>query len=68
MASPAGRLLMTSYDYAPGVEPSELQTLWSLSFEKTTRGIAIIEPGTRNLEASASSLGGARFEVALPAL
>jgi PAS domain S-box-containing protein len=42
---------MTAYDYAPGVEPSELQTLWSLSFEKTTRGIAIIEPGTRNLVA-----------------
>jgi PAS domain S-box-containing protein len=38
---------MTPSDYAPGVEPSELQTLWSLSFEKSTRGIAIIEPGTR---------------------
>jgi PAS domain S-box-containing protein len=36
-------------DYAPGVEPSELQTLWALSFEKTTHGIAIIEPGTRKV-------------------
>jgi PAS domain S-box-containing protein len=42
---------MTASNYAPGVEPSELQTLWSLSFEKTTRGIAIIEPGTRHVVA-----------------
>ncbi|HEV7562503.1 MAG TPA: PAS domain S-box protein [Solirubrobacterales bacterium] len=42
---------MTASNYAPGVEPSELQTLWSLSFEKTTHGIAIIEPGTRRLVA-----------------
>jgi PAS domain S-box-containing protein len=42
---------MTPSDYAPGVEPSELQMLWSLSFEKTTRGIAIIEPETRNVVA-----------------
>jgi PAS domain S-box-containing protein len=42
---------MTPSDYAPGVEPSELQTLWSLSFEQTTRGIAIIEPGTRHVVA-----------------
>jgi PAS domain S-box-containing protein len=42
---------MTASDYAPGVEPTELQTLWSLSFEKTTRGIAIIEPGTRQVVA-----------------
>ncbi|MGV1049311.1 MAG: PAS domain S-box protein [Solirubrobacterales bacterium] len=42
---------MTPSDYAPGVEPSELRTLWSLSFEKTTRGIAIIEPVSRHVVA-----------------
>lgn len=42
---------MTPSDNAPGVEPTELQTLWSLSYEKTTRGIAIIEPGTRQVVA-----------------
>jgi PAS domain S-box-containing protein len=42
---------MTASDYAPGVEPTKLQTLWSLSFEKTTRGIAIIEAASRNVVA-----------------
>jgi PAS domain S-box-containing protein len=42
---------MTPSDYAPGVDPSELQDLWALSFERTTRGIAIIEPGTRHVVA-----------------
>jgi PAS domain S-box-containing protein len=42
---------MTPSDYAPGVEPSELQSLWALSFERTTRGIAIIEAGSRHVVA-----------------
>ncbi len=42
---------MTVFDYAPGVEPSELQVLWALSFERTTRGIAIIEPSDRHVVA-----------------
>ncbi|HET7444619.1 MAG TPA: PAS domain S-box protein [Solirubrobacterales bacterium] len=42
---------MTAFDYAPGVDPTELRTLWSLSFEKTTRGIAIIEARSRHVVA-----------------
>jgi PAS domain S-box-containing protein len=39
------------FDYAPEIEPSELRTLWELSFERTTRGIAIIDPRSRNVVA-----------------
>ncbi len=38
---------MNPSNYAPGVAPSKLRELWALSFEKTTRGIAIIEVQTR---------------------
>jgi PAS domain S-box-containing protein len=38
---------MNPSNYAPGIAPSKLHDLWALSFEKTTRGIAIIEVGTR---------------------
>jgi PAS domain S-box-containing protein len=38
---------MNPSNYAPGVAPSKLHDLWALSFEKTTRGIAIIEVRTR---------------------
>jgi PAS domain S-box-containing protein len=34
-------------NYVPGIAPSKLRDLWALSFEKTTRGIAIIEARTR---------------------
>jgi PAS domain S-box-containing protein len=40
---------MTVFDYAPDIEPSELQILWELSFERSPRGIAIITPSTRNV-------------------
>ncbi|HVO52775.1 MAG TPA: PAS domain S-box protein [Solirubrobacterales bacterium] len=40
---------MTVFDYAPDIEPSELQILWELSFERSPRGIAIIEPGQRHV-------------------
>jgi PAS domain S-box-containing protein len=40
---------MNSSNYAPGVEPSKLRDLWALSFEQTTRGIVIIEVGSRNV-------------------
>ncbi|HEX3241310.1 MAG TPA: PAS domain S-box protein [Solirubrobacterales bacterium] len=42
---------MNPINYAPGVAPDELRDLWSLSFEKTTRGIAIIDPKSRNVVA-----------------
>ncbi|MGE0066263.1 MAG: PAS domain S-box protein, partial [Solirubrobacterales bacterium] len=42
---------MTSAKHAPGVDPEKLRELWSLSFDKTTRGIAIIDPATRNVVA-----------------
>ena len=42
---------MTPFEYAPGVEPSDLQSLWALSYERTTRGIVIIEVATRNVVA-----------------
>jgi PAS domain S-box-containing protein len=42
---------MTHSNYAPGIAPEELRDLWSLSFEKTTRGIAIIDPKSRNVVA-----------------
>jgi PAS domain S-box-containing protein len=42
---------MIASDHDPAVASSELQKLWALSFERTTRGIAIIEPGTRSLVA-----------------
>lgn len=42
---------MTVFDYAPEIEPSELRTLWELSFERTTRGIAIIDARSRNVVA-----------------
>ncbi len=38
---------MNPSNYAPGIAPAKLQDLWALSFEKTTRGIAIIEVRTR---------------------
>jgi PAS domain S-box-containing protein len=38
---------MNPSDYAPGVAASKLHNLWALSFEKTTRGIAIIEVSSR---------------------
>ena len=38
---------MNPSNNAPGIAPSKLHDLWALSFEKTTRGIAIIEVGTR---------------------
>ncbi len=42
---------MAVFDYAPEIEPAELRTLWELSFERTTRGIAVIEPRSRNVVA-----------------
>ncbi|MFN8217690.1 MAG: PAS domain S-box protein [Solirubrobacterales bacterium] len=39
------------FDYAPDIEPSELRTLWELSFERTTRGIAIVDARSRNVVA-----------------
>ena len=38
---------MNPSDYAPGIAPTKLHDLLALSFEKTTRGIAIIEVSTR---------------------
>ena len=38
---------MGSPNYAPGIAPGKLSDLWALSFEKTTRGIVIIEVRTR---------------------
>ncbi len=40
---------MNPSNYAPGVAPSKLHDLWALSFEKTTRGIVIIEVSTRRV-------------------
>ncbi len=42
---------MEVFDYASGIDPAELRKLFALSFASTTRGIAIIEPGTRNVVA-----------------
>jgi len=38
---------MNPSNHAPGITPFKLHNLWALSFEKTTRGIAIIEVRTR---------------------
>ena len=41
----------TARNYISSAEPAKMLPLWALSFERTTRGIAIIDPETRSVVA-----------------